>query len=107
MNPGTTAKSCSPWGVFGCTVEVLEQECSFCVSPPIPLLLVTNGFVIAELALDYFELLIDRNLWYVHIFQCSAELSELAVKELACLDYCEPSSAPLSRNWFPAKPRGP
>lgn len=47
----------------------------------------TNGFVIAELALNYFKLFIDTNLLYVYIMQCSAEISALAMKELACLDY--------------------
>lgn len=47
----------------------------------------TNGFVIAELALNYFKLFIDTNLSYVYIMQCSAEISALAMKELACLDY--------------------
>ena len=58
----------------------------------------TNGFVIAELALNYFKLRIDRNLLYVYIMQCSAEISALAMKELACLDYQEYSYPTLSRN---------
>lgn len=68
-------------------ITPLAQECCFCISPFIPLLLVTNGFVIAELALNYFKLFIDTNLLYVYIMQCSAEISALAMKELACLDY--------------------
>jgi len=49
-----------------------------------PLLLVSSGFVTAELALNYFKLLIDRHLLYVYTMQCRAEIPALAVKELAC-----------------------
>lgn len=58
----------------------------------------TNSFVIAELSLNSFKLLIDRNLLYVYIMQSRAEISALAIKELACLDYQEYSYATLSRN---------